>query len=289
MIDLITVVFREDVPLLKFQAKSIDTYVDCVDNIYVIVNDKSDVLTLIDKTWWGSYSNKVSIILAESLAPMPDLAGWSTQQLYKLLGGAQAKSPYAMILDAKTWFVKKLEYNKLFENNKINFQPLPVQEVFTSAKLYAEKIYNVQIPNIIGPAGPPFIFNVADLNEMIADLENQFNESFYSFFTRSLRTPTDLTEFILYTGFIIKKYGSLDNCYNNKQYYRIINISHDEIKKLDISFDQMKSNSNLTISVHRRIYPQLTDQQFDTWCEIVAHYKLAPNSEFTKNQLNTLR
>ncbi len=289
MIDLLTVVFREELPLLKFQAKSIDNYIDCVDNIYVIVNDSPDVVSLIDKNWWGRHSDNVCVIPAENLASRPDLKGWSSQQLYKLLGSAQAQSDYVMVLDAKTWFVKRLDHNKLFETDKINLIPTVVPEVFKSAAEYTEKIYNIQIPKIIGPAGVPFIFNVTDLNEMISDLEHTLNESFYSFFTRSLKAPPDLTEFILYTGFIIKKYGSLSQRYNNKQYYRIINISHNEANVADILFKKIKSTSTLTISMHRGAYPKLTEQQFDTWCKIIAHYKLSPDSEFTKNQLNTLR
>ena len=61
MLDLITVVFRDEIPLLKIQAKSVDQYVTNINSITIIVNDDDSVAELIDPAWWGQYCQQVKI------------------------------------------------------------------------------------------------------------------------------------------------------------------------------------------------------------------------------------
>jgi hypothetical protein len=58
MIDIATVVFRDELPILKLQAQSIERYCQHIGirNIYVIVNDDDDTIHQIDAGWWVQHS-----------------------------------------------------------------------------------------------------------------------------------------------------------------------------------------------------------------------------------------
>ena len=52
------------------------------------------------------------------------------------------------------------------------------------------------------------------------------NTNLFDFFTKNVPWPTHLTEFILYSGWIKYRYGTLDTLYEkHTQYYTITNIA----------------------------------------------------------------
>ena len=64
MIDIVTVVFEQELSVLRLQAQSIELY--CQDigvkSIYVIVNDADSLAAQIDPAWWGNMSSLVRIV-----------------------------------------------------------------------------------------------------------------------------------------------------------------------------------------------------------------------------------
>jgi hypothetical protein len=108
MIDLVTVVFREELPILRVQAESIDLY--CQDigiqTIFVFVNDTVDLINDIDLAWWGSLSNRVRIVHRDQFGCLFVENGWVSQQVLKVLGSSLSENQFSMILDAKTIIVK---------------------------------------------------------------------------------------------------------------------------------------------------------------------------------------
>jgi hypothetical protein len=117
MIDLVTVVFQAELPLLEIQAKSISQYVDPQDinQITVVVNDHDSVGGMIDPSWWGIHASQVKILPYSDYQYISRVNGWENQQLIKLLAASRATSSWSMVLDAKTWFVRKLEMHQLFD------------------------------------------------------------------------------------------------------------------------------------------------------------------------------
>ena len=120
MIDIVTVVFREELPILQVQAESVDLY--CQDigiqTIYVVVNDDISVVQEIDLAWWGSLSKYVKIIHRDYFNCKFVADGWVSQQVLKLLCSTLSQNEYTMILDAKTILIKSLELNCLFDKDK---------------------------------------------------------------------------------------------------------------------------------------------------------------------------
>jgi hypothetical protein len=59
MIDIVTVVFEQEIPVLRAQAQSIA--LNCqrigIRNIYVVLNDSETIASQIDPAWWGPLAN----------------------------------------------------------------------------------------------------------------------------------------------------------------------------------------------------------------------------------------
>jgi hypothetical protein len=117
MIDIATVVFRDELPTLKLQAQSIERYCRNIGirNIYVIVNDDDDTIHQIDAGWWGAAANHVLVVPRSAFSTLFVEDGWVSQQALKLLAASMSYNTWTMVLDAKTIFVKELELKDLID------------------------------------------------------------------------------------------------------------------------------------------------------------------------------
>jgi hypothetical protein len=267
MIDLITIVFRDEVSALQTQARSIDEYISPADinSITVIVNDDADVIELIDSSWWGLHKDKVTVSQRTFNSAV---LGWESQQLCKLLGAADAKSDWSMVLDAKTWFIRPMELSKLFDTEgRVRLGILKVSPHFIPSQQFVEKFYNVELNEIIGPAGVPFMFHTETVKEMIAGIDN-----FVDFFQTNVKYPNLITEFYLYSGYVLSKYGTYNKLYVKPQYYIPFNIANWEPNKISSLITVTNSSQTLTASVHRNA--KLTEEQQKIWHDFLIERKL---------------
>lgn len=288
MLDIITVVFRDELPLLKIQAESINQYINPQDinEITIIVNDSDDVAELVDPSWWKQHQSKVKIKCRSSWKYEPINIGWENQQLLKLLAAAESNVAWSIILDAKTWFIKELKSKQLFGINGLPYTAsIPGKPgVFVEGRKFVEEHYQIALPKIIGPNGVPFVFHTATVNDMIAEFNN-----FIEFFSNNVKGPNFITEFFLYSGYVTKRFGSLETLYNTNQCYLApINIADYEIDEFDIKFNAIRTNPRIaTASVHRRAYSKLTQEQQLTWVKFLEEKHLVPDEKEALDLINT--
>ena len=287
MLDIITVVYQVELPLLEIQARSIDLYIkpQDVNQIIIVVNDNDYVADLINPEWWGQHATKVIIKTTSEYDLLG--TGWENQQLLKLDAVSTSTQEWAMILDAKTWFIKELDQDQLFGNNKKPWSgSVPGRpNVFVQARAFVEKHYNISLPKIIGPNGVPFLFHTNTVKEMIAEFDN-----FAEFFTANVRGPNYVTEFFMYSGYVVKKYGSLEELYNtNHSYLFPVNIAANETDQFDAIFSQFRRfpKAILTASIHQHAYPLLSTQQLDSWAEFLVEKQLFTDTFNAHNMINT--
>lgn len=282
MLNFITVVFQDELPLLEIQAQSIDLYVSDLDQITIVVNDTADVADYINPEWWGKHASKVVVTLGNQY----NITGWESQQLLKLQAAADSTSEWSMVLDAKTWFIKELDYNKLFVDGRPrvgNVSGKP--NVFAEGRAFIENYYNIQMPTIIGPNGVPYMFHTETVKQMISEFDD-----FGNFFQTNVRSPNFITEFFLYSGYVIKRYGSIEKLYEtNYNYLFPVNISANEANEFQTIFNNIRRypNSVLTASIHRNTYQHLTREQLLTWVLFLEERQLICNILNTLNLLNT--
>ena len=260
MIDIVTVVFEQELSVLRLQAQSIELY--CQDigvkSIYVIVNDADSLAAQIDPAWWGSMSNKVRIITRSSFSCSFVENGWVSQQVLKILAASMSGNEFSMVLDAKSIVVSPLLKRNLFdEQNRLQIGSLEVYPVFFPSKDITSKLFDVKFNIQLGPGGVPFFFHNRSVREMICEVEKRTRETFAEWF----QAQGMLTEFILYSGFLHHRDGNMWRNYSAKSnLQRVINICHSEVAIFDSKFS-FTSNQTSVVSIHRRAWPQLSDAQ----------------------------
>jgi len=286
MLDLITVVFREEVDFLRIQATSIQQYFpsDYINSITIVVNDSADVVELVDPAWYQDNQHKVKIKHYEAWGYTTRVLGWENQQLCKLLAAAEADTTYSMVLDAKTWFVKKFDPRVYFDSlGRPCVGTNDIFPVFEPSQRFVEKLYGIKFNQAIGPSGVPFVFHTKTVNDLVHSIDN-----FADFFQTHVRYPDLVTEFYLYSGFAMAKFGSYNALYNENFCYSTWNIADYQAKDFDLMFDRLTTQpAILTASIHRKTYQHLTSGQLENWVKFLYDRKLICNSSNTMGQLNT--
>ena len=261
MIDIVTVVFEEELPVLQVQAQSIDHF--CTDlglkNIYVMVNDHDDQTSQIDKSWWGKFQDRVQIVPRSMFATSYVDNGWVSQQVLKLLGAALSYNHWSMILDAKTLITDRMSAEMFVITDCLSTLGRGlIKPVFEPAAKIAGDLFDIKLDHVIAPAGVPFFFHNLTLRQMIADIENRTSQHFPDWFQQQGM----LTEFVLYSGYVQHKYQSIDNMYLGINKHKICNNTcHSEVELFDKNLQRAKDQSSLTMGVHRNAWSQLSTSQ----------------------------
>jgi hypothetical protein len=257
-IDLVTVVFEPELPVLRAQAQSINLY--CQDlgikNIYVIVNDHDRIAGQIDLAWWGDMQHCVTILPRRTFSADFVDNGWVSQQVLKLLGAAVSFNTWSMALDAKTLFVKPLRFDDLMDSQgRAQTGQLKIYPVFELSRSRVSQLFDIDLTRQLGPGGVPFVFNTSMVRAMIADIEQRTGESFPAWF----QTQGSVTEFILYSGYL--EYTHMTDLLYNTEQCRLppCNLCHSEIAAFDRKFQEMQRS--LTVSIHRNAWSQLSQEQ----------------------------
>jgi hypothetical protein len=268
MIDIVTVVFREELPILKLQAQSIELYCQELDlkSIYVVVNDTDSVAKEIDPAWWGNLSSYVRIIPRSAFSTNFVDNGWVSQQVLKLLASSISYNTWSMILDAKTIITRPVLIDQLFDvNNKLTVGYNPIPNVFIPSRDIVNQLFNIELTHVAGPSGIPFFFHTDTVRQMISAVSSLTNKNFPQWF----QEQGMLTEFILYTGYVYYRDRTLDLIYSTHTSFDVCNICHSELGIVDEKLNSMINPRILTVSVHRNAWKQLTDQQKIKYCNFL--------------------
>lgn len=291
MIDLITVVYRPEIPYLEIQAKSIENNFteDQIKTIYIVVNDDDSVVNQIDKSWYGKFANRVVIYPYSIFGYVNRVGGWDNQQLCKILAAARSTCEWSVVLDAKTFFVKRCKTELLFDNSNRActnlLKPLPV---FESAKTFTEKLYNIELDHIIGPGGVPFLFHTDTVKSMIDDTEKLTKQTFIEFFQSNVCYPNLITEFYLYSAYVKYKYKKYDTLYAQKQPWNCVNIADWEVENFDQLFSLMQKFLTLTVSIASKSWVLLKPEQKTSYLEFLSKKNLITDIQNTQKKLNTV-
>jgi hypothetical protein len=260
MIDIVTVVFQEELPTLKLQAQSIDLYCQNIGikNIYVVVNDHNHVVDYIDPLWWGSLSHTVKILPRSVFSTEFVDNGWLSQQVLKILASTVSYNTWSMILDAKTVITRPILLDYLFDKqHRLTVSYHPIADVFLPSRNIVNQLFDIELTHVAGPSGIPFFFHNNTVRSMVADVSRLVNQDFPLWFQQQGM----LTEFILYTGYVYYRDHTLDQVYSIDSSFEVCNICHSEVSRADYKLDQMNNPEILTVSIHRNAWKQLTDQQ----------------------------
>lgn len=291
-IDLATVVYSEELNFLKTQARSIELYVpsENIGTIFVIINQESGSCD-VDPSWYGVNSDKVKVInyrdwgFVNYNEHYSHRAGWQNQQLCKLLIAKESDTEWYAVLDAKTWFVNPLDLSKLFTDNKYHARLIKWHEHFSASVDSVNKQFSINMIETIAPAGVPFFFHRQTVLDMIEYIETVANpdEKFHDFFLLRSRVenPGYITEFCLYSGYIIFKHEHLGHLYHISSVdYTLTPVNIDvynipeDINRVDELLDSMHDPKTVTASVHRNTIARLSPRQLRRWLDFLEERNL---------------
>lgn len=291
-IDLATVVYYEELNFLETQARSIELYVpsENIGTIYVIINQESGSCD-VDPSWYGVNADKVKVIdyhdwgysnYNEQYSHRP---GWQNQQLCKLLIAKESNTEWYAVLDAKTWFVNPLDLSRLFTDNKYHARLIRWHGNFHESVKSINLQFSIDMKDTIAPAGVPFFFHrqtVLDMMEYIETVANP-DETFHDFFLLRSRVenPGFITEFCLYSGYIIFKYQNFDHLYYiGTTNYTLTPVNIDvynipkSIHRIDKLLDDMHDPKTVTASIHRNTIARLSPRQLRRWLDFLEERNL---------------
>lgn len=261
MIDIATIVHKQDIPVLRLQAQSIELYCQSLGlrTIYVIINDETaDITEPIEYEWWGSLAPHVMILPRTAFSSRWVDDGWVSQQAYKMLAASMSYNTYTMVLDAKTIFVRPLTITDLVsEDGRLRVGRLPIYPVFDASRNITEQCFGIKLDEQLGPGGVPFLFHNDTVRFMIAETTFRTHSSFPEWF----QSQGMLTEFIFYSGYVKHRYGSLDSLYAPERGIYPVNVCHSEVDRFDSKLQEMAQPNTHTVSVHRRAWQQLSQEQ----------------------------
>ena len=262
MIDIATVVMREELPMLRLQAQSISLHATNIGtrNIYVIVNDDDAVLTEIDPGWWGPMAHQVLVIPRSAFSAPWVEDGWVSQQVWKILVASMSYNLFTMVLDAKTILTKTLDTTWLFTaDGKLRCgADFPIYDVFRPSQDIIESVLDIKMTHQAGPGGVPFFFHNDTVRFMIADITFHTRTSFPKWFQDQGR----VTEFMLYSGYVQKRYGSLESIYADRApEMDPANICHSDPRSFDDIMADVGKRHVVSLGIHRRRWATLTEQQ----------------------------
>ena len=255
MNDIITIVFRDEISILKLQAQSIEHYcnADNLGRIIVVINDDTLDVDSIDPHWWGELHNRVDIVHRSRWAVNYAKDGWLTQQLLKILATELCISEWSIILDAKTLFVRSVPK----VDSKPHVGELDIHPVFKVSQQRVSELFGINLIKLLGPGGVPFIFNNQLVQDMINEIQTRTNQKFADWF----QAQGMITEFILYSAFLQYKYGGFYTLYDPSFGLSNINVCHSEVALFDDKLNSMKHGNTLSVSVHRNAWSKLTSSQ----------------------------
>ena len=260
MIDICTVVFQEEIPLLKIQAQSLVLFANQIGlrNIYVVVNDDETVAQQIDPAWWGPLASHVLVVPRSTFSTEWVTDGWVSQQLWKMLAASLSYNTYTMVLDAKTILTKPLIPEELFDDTgRLRVGRLPLYPVFEPAKKIAETLFDIELTEQLGPGGVPFFFHNDTVRAMIVDVNYRTKTSFPHWFQKTGM----ITEFVLYSAYVQFRYGNMDLVYSRESALKPANLCHSDISNADRLLTAFEQSSTTSVGVHRRAWTQLSQAQ----------------------------
>jgi Family of unknown function (DUF6492) len=272
-ISLVTVVFKEDFPLLLLQAKSLQVYMPAsmAKEIIVIDNDMPG------SVWrqrlllaYGSLAPKVRIIPASHIAPIrKGIGGWFKQQILKLEVYKFVNSPNYVCLDAKNHLVFPLPQDAFIRNGKLRtrwdnytvWSDKSHRIAFTAKIKHAGDYFHTQCnPKKFPPPTTPAVLNKAQVHSMLWYMSRRGNiaEEF---------CRIDTTEFILYYSWLISK-GKLINMYEFTAPFCPVIWDSVADWRLKQMIAQAKPSEPF-FSVHRRAWNSLSEKKkhmlWDFW------------------------
>lgn len=255
---VVTVAHTVDLPLLTLQARSLCRHLDRQFVKQIILIDNSVATTLPLDQLLPCYGGlPVTVLLASQVADLPpDLGGWYTQQILKLLVSQHVGTQRYILLDAKNHFISACNQS-VFEmpDGRIHTSPTdytdhPLRPFLVNCCRYFEVPVALILSRFM-PTITPFCMVTELVGQLIDTIQRREQQPFVTTFCRR-----HLTEFFLYSLYL-RTCGCLD------QYYTFgTNLSTSLWRSSSNAHMQewLGAVSTACLSIHRSSFQNMDDK-----------------------------
>ena len=284
----VSVVFEAELPLLRLQARSASVYLplELVEAIIVIDNTARGIPKkfrdeLLDD--YGRLASLVRILRPSDICHVASTTGWRSQQILKLRVAELITSDRYVTLDAKNHFVSPVELS-FFEAadgrarvNVYGYETHPLRPNLERVLTYVGLDPSDYVGRFTATV-TPFVLDAATVRAMVADIQRSSGRDFSKEFVAQ-----DLTEFFLYSGWILSQGTTLDEAFDCHQiscptvWPRAANI--DGVRA---AVEQADRREAPVFSVHRRALAQLDEQSVDAVADFWTQRRLFDSQAIAK-------
>ena len=266
----VTVVFEEEYLLLQLQARSMRLYLSpiMIDEIIIIDNSRRSMPQAFkDKLLvaYGQLAPLVTILLSKDICTIPNTKGWVSQQILKLMIAEHIDSEWYVALDSKNHFVKSpdkdffLSLEGRARVSAYSYEAHPLRSKLERILTYLDLDPAPWISKFTATI-TPFVFNREIVLETIAEVELKSNNSFAEEFVKS-----NLTEFFLYSSYILRSGRKFEDVYDFDQYLCPIIWAHTaELNACQNRISYVKELEMPIFSIHRKALPLLCNDSMQT-------------------------
>jgi hypothetical protein len=232
----VTVVFEAEYELLLMQARSMAMYcpLELIELIVIIDNfdrplSRSQLSRI--KAEYRCLAGIVQFIRSRDLADIPQTGGWRSQQVLKLMVANVIRSERYVVLDAKNHLVFSLKREFLeapdgrARINRYSYRDHPLRNDLERVLNYLGVEPGPHVEMFTATVAP-FVIYTGIVLDLIREMEARVKEPFPSVFVSN-----QLTEFFLYTGYIVKCGIDLKSIYDFHQLFCPIVWAHTADKK----------------------------------------------------------
>ncbi|RLE32283.1 MAG: hypothetical protein DRJ61_09920 [Acidobacteria bacterium] len=287
----VTVVYEPEYTLLKLQARSMRIFLPegLVHEIIVIDNSawgmsKDRLSTL--RHEYGHLSDRVRILRPRKICSIPPMVGWRSQQILKLEVAKLIDRDAYVVLDAKNHLIDTLQRDFILAPdgrlrvNVNNFEDHPFRPSLERVLTYLcldPKAYIHCFPVTV----TPFTFDTTTVLEMIQGIEDRSGRRFAEEFVLQ-----DLTEFFLYSGWIISRGRELAELYDFHQIFcPMIWPKAADPESCKNALDKASRRGIPFLSVHRGALPNLEPKSIDLLARFWVDRNLFSSTEDAKHWL----
>jgi hypothetical protein len=103
------------------------------------------------------------------------------------------------------------------------------------------------------------------IRDMLVEIKSRTGKEFSDWF----QEQGMVTEYLLYVGYNLYLYGSMDKFYSLTYPYGVANLCHSQTGIITEKLMEMQEPHRLTISVHRRAWAVMTQEQREAYKTIL--------------------
>jgi hypothetical protein len=304
-VDLVTVCFEDDLPLLQLQARSIaiNLKADANTKIFVILNSfqEENLRVKFDQEilpLYGPWASNVIAINGSVLLPhCEDVRliskkryGWYRQQWLKLVSCKIVTGSNFIVLDAKNHFLRGAHISEAFDElGRSRIRKMrtagPLLEYFHEA----QEFFAIPAPRREFPVLPsitPFTFSTKIVLELIDEVKFKSNMDEREFFCKC---GTKFSEFLLYHAYLDYRGIEIDKAFafDDNFSFSVFQGSKRELKILKEIAKKDLNCREIFLAVHRSLfvgqYQELLTVVSELWLDVGIFETQKELDDFLKN------